>query len=471
MSNEVNLSAGPEYLRWTALEQARAIAAGELSSVELCGAYLQRIRRHNPQLQAFVSVFERQALRTAEKADQQRIRGGGLPVFHGVPTGVKDLVPLRMSRTMLGSRAYRYLVTPKDAPTGALIRRGGFVILGKLATSEFGVLPITEPDVHPPTRNPWDTGRSAGGSSGGSGAAVAGNLVPIAHGSDGGGSIRIPSSLCGTYGFKPSLSLLGNLHGKFNGLGLSVMGPLSRSVEDAAAMLDVLAGRPESDAGEGTCLAAARSGSPKLKVRLITESALGDVSPEVLDATLQAADQLRTAGHTVEHFDPSSAPPAGSIEEFLPVWRYAVSGVPSISERLLRPVTRWLRNPKELPSFEEAHAARLLLASRIEEHFDHCDVLLTPTVAHTAPKIGEHERPDDPAQWFRDTARYGALTAPFNLTQGPAASLPLGLTAQGLPYGVQIAGPAGGDHRVLALSRELEQAMPWRDRQAPDFAV
>ena len=178
MSDRVNLAAGPEFLRWTALEQAEAIAKGELASVEVCGAYLQRIRRHNPELQAFVSVFERQALRAARRADQQRIRGGDLPVFHGVPTGVKDLVPLRMSRTMLGSRAFRYLVTPRDAPTGALIRRGGFVILGKLATSEFGVLPITEPDVHPPTRNPWDTGRSAGGSSGGSGAAVAGNLVP-----------------------------------------------------------------------------------------------------------------------------------------------------------------------------------------------------------------------------------------------------------------------------------------------------
>ena len=187
-----------DIIKWSALEQADAIRAGRISSTELVGLYLERIERHNHQLNAFVSVQAQRALWAAQRADKARTQKGwnGGPLFHGVPTGVKDLVPMAFTPTKLGSRAYKYFVSPFDAPVVKRMRTGGLIPLGKLATSEFGVLPVTEPDVHPPTRNPWDLSRTPGGSSGGSGAAVAAGLVPIAQGSDGGGSVRIPAAFC-----------------------------------------------------------------------------------------------------------------------------------------------------------------------------------------------------------------------------------------------------------------------------------
>jgi len=345
------------------------------------------------------------------------------------------------------------------------MQAGGFISLGKLATSEFGVLPVTEPDIHPPTRNPWDTERAAGGSSGGSGAAVAAGLLPIAQGSDGGGSVRIPAAFCHLYGFKPSISLLGNLHGRYNRLGISVMGPLARYVEDAAAMLDVMAGRPHGGAEDVSCLAASRRDPGKLRIHMVLESPIGQVDPQIADATRAVAATLESLGHTVVEQTLSGS----TLEEFLPVWRYSVSGVPAISERLLRPVTRWLRVIGKKTSFEEASSAREKLAERVRDAFGEADILLSPTVPMVPPRIGAFEIADDPEKWFTNAARVGSLTAAFNLTTGPAATLPLGLTDTGLPYGVQIGSRLGRDHLVLALSRQLEQALPWHHRWAPNF--
>ena len=196
-----------ELLKLSALEQARAIRVGELKSLYLTELYLSRIEKYNHHLNAFVSVEKKTACKAAKYADRLRsqVNVDQLPIFHGVPIGIKDLVPTKWSKTKLGSRAYRHFISPFDAPVARKLQAGGFISLGKLATSEFGVLPVTEPDIHPPTRNPWDTTRTSGGSSGGSSSAVAASLLPIAHGSDGGGSVRIPAALTHLYGFKPSL--------------------------------------------------------------------------------------------------------------------------------------------------------------------------------------------------------------------------------------------------------------------------
>ncbi len=456
-----------DILKLSALRQAQAVREGELSSTDLAELYLARIKQYNEGLQAFVNVQAGRGLKAAKRADIMRARlpADQLPIFHGVPTGIKDLVPTKWSSTRLGSRAYKYFISPFDAPVTKLINAGGFISLGKLATSEFGVMPVTEPEIHPPTRNPWDTSRTSGGSSGGSSAAVAAHLIPIAQGSDGGGSVRIPSALTHLYGFKPSLSLLGNLHGTYNQLGLSVMGPLAHYVDDAAAMLDVMAGHPTQEMRPNSCLAAAQTMPPALRIRLLTDTPIGDIDPQILKATLEVADTLRSLGHTVEE-GPSAKV---SIEEFLPLWEYSVSCIPALSDRYVQPITRWVRRNGKEVTFEMAEARRLKLVERIEDSFGGADILMSATVPRAAPLIGTYNRPSDPEQAFYEAANLGSLTAAFNITHGPAASLPIGLTEEGLPFGVQIGAYPGRDHLLLSLSRQIEDHLPWHHRRAPVY--
>ncbi|MFP6685754.1 MAG: amidase [Polyangiaceae bacterium] len=461
-----NHDGSAELLRMSALEQAQAIAARRVSSVELARIYLDRIAQFNDRLNAFVTVTRRRALLAARRADRETLRRPGtLPLFHGVPVGIKDLVPTAGVRSQLGSRSYKYFVPPISGTIVKRLSAGGFVSLGKLATSEFGVLPTTEPDIHPPTRNPWDTSRSSGGSSGGSGSAVAAGLLPIAHGSDGGGSVRIPSAFCHLYGFKPSLSLLGNLHGEVNKLGTSVMGPLARSVRDAAAMLDVMAGRPRGGNDTESCLAACQRDPRPMRVHMCLEQPMGDVDPEIAAAVRQTGQRLQELGHDVVEVPMIAA----DLDTFLPVYQYMVSRIPAISDRLLRPVTQWLRADRPAVSFEVAKEAQDVLCNRLAKLLGDADVLLTPTVGVEPPRLGAFDNAD-PARWFRAAAQLGGFTAGFNLTTGPAASLPMGLTDSGLPYGVQIGGRAGHDHEILAISRQLEIDSPWHDRWAPDYA-
>ncbi len=327
-----------ELLNLPALELAQKIRSREITSVELTKLFLDRIQTHNGELNAFTQVFPRRALASARAKDKllRDHANGSLPLFHGVPTGIKDLVPMRGSMTRLGTRAFKYFLSPIDAPTSKLLKAGGFVVLGKLATSEFGALPVTEPDIHPPTRNPHDPAHTPGGSSGGSGAAVAAGLLPIAQGSDGGGSIRIPSAFCHLYGFKPSRGLLGNLHGATNILGHSVMGPLSHTVADSMAMLDVLRGRPLGALTPGgeTCMQAIDRAPKKLTIRYCTEGPICATHPEIVKAVERTAETLRGLGHIVEERKSVD----GSAEEFLPIWQRQIAIVPAISEQLLQPI-------------------------------------------------------------------------------------------------------------------------------------
>ena len=457
-----------ELLTLSALDQAKAIRAGEVTSLYLTDLYLSRIEAYNDTLNAFTSVRKRSSRKEAKRADQLRSRKAldSLPVFHGVPMGIKDLVPTRWSKTHLGSRSYRYFISPFDAPVARRIKDAGFISLGKLATSEFGVLPVTEPDIHPPTLNPWDITRTSGGSSGGSSTAVAANLLPIAHGSDGGGSVRIPAALTHLYGFKPSLSLLGNLHGeKYNRLGISVMGPLARYVEDAAAMLDVMAGRPQQIGGSNSCLAATQKNPSALHIHLLVDTPLGKVDPEIIENVRSVANTLRTLGHRVDEVPP----PQIDLEEFLPLWQYAISGIPTISDRYTQPITRWIRAEGRQVSFSQAEAIRQKLALRIKETFADADILMSATVPSVAPVIGSIRQNNQPEIAFSQAAHLGSLTAGFNLSQGPAASLPIGLSKAGLPIGLQIGGQPGADHLILSLSRQIERILPWHKRRAPDY--
>ena len=474
-----------EVLLGPATEQARLLRRRELSALELTEAALARIARDNPRLRAFVEVTEGRARRAAQAKDREIARAQrrgaleALPPFCGVPTAVKDLNFLRGVRTRFGSRSWHQggwlqgwqrLWSPVDDRTVAQLRRGGFVFLGKLATSEFGALPVTEPDIHPPTRNPWMPDYSAGGSSGGSGCAVASGMLAVAQGSDGAGSIRIPAAFCGVYGLKPSRGRVANAYGLPDRSILYTCGPLARCVDDAAAMLDVMAGlslgrphwlpRPPISFAE-----AARQPPRRLKVRVTTQPPhLGDgaVDPAWIEATRAAARVLAAAGHEVEEAPMT----AGTLDEFIPLYQFQLAGVPGARLDLLQPATRWLvEHGRKVPA---AQARRIFqdLSHRVHAWTGDADLILTPTVVGPPPRIGAWAQLDGEAA-FRAAAVYGAFTAVFNLSGQPGASVPVGLSPAGFPIGVQVVARETRDDVVLAVSRQLEEAFPRARRVAP----
>jgi amidase len=456
-----------DVLSATALEQAALVRSRALSSEELVRLYLDRVDRLDHRLNAFVSIFHHRALLDARAKDAAVRAGGPLPLFHGVPIGIKDLNLVRFSFTRMGSRATPPLFLPIDDETTKGIRKAGFVILGKMATSEVGAMPVTEPDTHPPTRNPWNIWHTAGGSSGGSAAAVAAGLLPIAQGSDGAGSIRIPSAFNHLYGIKPSRGRVRNAFGKPDRDILYTCGPIARSVADAAAMLDGMAGldegRPHWAKPPPRRYREMIGERPRaLRVRIITRPPFGEMHPEIAAAVARAARLAEDLGHHVEEI----APPSGSLDEFLPLWQRLVSEVPMPFLARAQPVTRWLAERGRSLRAEETVALRRSLADRVLRDLGDADIWLSPAVAVPPPRVGAFAgRP--PAETFADAARLGAFTAAMNVTGQPAASLPLGLTEGGLPMGLQIAGRPERDDDVLQLSRQIEEAAPWRGRRAP----
>jgi len=414
------------------------VARGQVSSESLVREALARIEAGDPALAAFVGVYPRAALSAARRADARVAAGGPLPPFHGVPIGVKDLDLVAGTWTRFGSRAFRWFWSPADGPVARRLRAGGFILVGKTSTSEFGAMPVTEPDIHPPTRNPANPAHTAGGSSGGAAAAVASGMVPIAQGSDGGGSIRIPAAFCGLYGYKPSRARIPPLYGRADPLGIAYVGGLTRTVEDSAALVDVLAGAPLPVAPP----------PDRLRVRVCVRSALGTASPEVADAVTAAARSLASAGHEVEE----GAPMEGSLDEFLPVWQQQLAALPVPFEGLLQPVTRWLRREgRRLPA-GAGRAAHAALSARVHTWFGDADLWLTPTVVDPAPRVGAYAGLE-PREAFHAAARLGAFTAPFNVSGHAAASVPAGVSAAGLPIGVQLVGK--DDATVLQASRIL----------------
>ena len=463
-----------DVLLGPATEQARLLRRGELSALELTRAALTRIARLNPALQAFVEVHERRARWAAGACDReiararQRGRIDALPPFCGVPTAVKDLNFIRGARTRFGSRSFPRLWSPVDDRTVAQLRRGGFVLLGKLATSEFGALPVTEPDIHPPTRNPWLPDFSAGGSSGGSGAAVASGMLAVAQGSDGAGSIRIPAAFCGLYGRKPSRGRVANAYGLPDRSILYTCGPFARCVDDAAAMLDVMAGlvvgAPHWLARPATSFAEAARRPPRgLRVKLVTATPLGsEVHPAWREAAEAAARRLGEAGHHVE----SATMSAGTLDEFIPLYQHMLASVPGARLAVLQPATRWLVERGRHVPLAQARRIFQELSHRVHAWAGDADIIVSPTVPGPPPRVGAWSELDGEAA-FRAAADFGAFTAVFNLSGQPAASVPVGRAPEGFPIGVQVVGRETRDDWVLAVSRQLEEAFPWGPRVAP----
>ncbi|GAA3432985.1 amidase [Kutzneria kofuensis] len=397
----------------SALEQAAAVRAREVSPVELVDHHLDRIERLDSLLFAFVTMTAEQARAQAKEAEQAVLSTPDeLPPLHGVPTAIKDLTITRDAPTAFGSRALLGFQSPVNAHAVTALRRAGLISLGKTATPEFGLTAHSETDFGVETRTPWNVRYSAGGSSGGAGAAVAGGFVPIAQGSDGGGSIRIPASVCGLVGLKPSWGRVSDGPTPPDATRLSVRGVLTRTVRDSAAGLDALvAYKPGSlvpIAGpDGSFLAQADREPGRLRIGRFTAAPSGvDVDPECVRAVDVATELLVGAGHVVEEIEPPAGP--ALTDAFLKVWALlaAAAPVPADKELLLRPVTRMLR--ERGAGIGGAEALGLLAALQgaarpIIDRTAEYDVVLCPTLAMP---------PGRPAGSPRPTTRWRSSSGP-----------------------------------------------------------
>lgn len=465
----------------SAVEQAAAVRRREVAPVELVDHYLGRVHRRSAELGAFVTVTAAQARAQAAALQAAVLRGDVLPALAGVPTAVKDLNLTAGVRTTLGSAVYADFVPDVDDHVVTRLRQAGTISLGKTNTPEFGLPCYTEPDVAPPARTPWDLDRGAGGSSGGAAAAVAAGLVAVAQGSDGGGSIRIPASCCGLVGLKVARGRISN--GPLSGdvTGLAWNGPLSRTVGDAAALLDALAGPMPGDPHwapplpPGASFAAAAATEPgRLRIGRYADPPIpgATVHPDCLAGWEVASRLLADLGHEVVDVPGPFAPEL--IDLFEVVWSVAACGVPVDAERetALRPLTRWLRERGRAvsgPRFVAALTGLQAAARAAIVATAPYDAVLTPTLAQPPAPVGALRDDADPAADFEAQKRFTPFTAVYNMTGQPAISLPLHTTAAGLPIGVMLVGRSAEEATLLSLAGQMERAAPWRDRHPPGW--
>jgi amidase len=443
---------------------AEAVRRREVSPVELVDAALRRIEAVDDRLNAFVTVCADEAVAAAR---------GELPdgPFRGVPLPVKDLVETKGIRTTFSSRAFADFVPDFDRAVVRRLRAAGFVVIGKTNTPEFGTTAVTESELNGACRNPWDTSRTPGGSSGGAAACVAAGVVPAAHASDGGGSIRIPASCCGLFGIKPSRGRIspapyGDLY------GLSTNGPVTWTVRDAAALVDAMAGAEPGDpyaAPPPERPFAEEVGVPpgRLRVAVTTVPPGGHaVDAACARAAGAAAELLAELGHDVEETAPSwAAPDLGDV--FRVVWQTvpAMSGVDDVSQ--LEPMNRALaERAYETSSVDylQAVVRAQRLARDVVAFWDDHDVVLTPTLALPPVPVGWVWDAPDP---FARALEFTPFTPIVNVTGQPAVSVPFAHTGDGLPLGVQLIGPPFGDALLFRLAAQLEEARPWVDHRPP----
>ncbi|MEO0538305.1 MAG: amidase [Cyanobacteria bacterium P01_A01_bin.123] len=457
----------------SALDQAQLIRAGAVSPLELTTLYLDRIGHLNPKLGSYFTVMGEAAIADA-KAKTELLTTvddlNTLPQFFGVPISVKDLNPVAGEPCCYGIKAARNRIAEQDDGIVVPIKRAGFVILGKTATSQLGSLPYTEPPGFPPARNPWHLDHTPGGSSGGAASALAAGLCAIAQGSDGGGSVRGPAFCCGLVGLKPSKGRISNAPGGESLHGVATNGPLGHTVADVAALLDELSGYvlgdpywlPDPDA---SFLAATQRPPGPLRIGYTTTIApIGDAHPDCKQAVETTAQTLSALGHKVE---PMAFPDLTElIEPFIVVWQCVIdqANVPWIA---LEKMNRWLlwrarriRSGSYLRSLSRLQA----VARKIVAVCDPYDVVLMPTYLHPPIRIGEWQKLRS-AKTLDQIIRWIAPCPPFNASGQPALSLPTGFAHNGLPIGVQLIGRPAADALLLSLAAQIETAQPWRQHR------
>ena len=465
-----------ERLCWTpATELAALMRKKKVSPVEVLDAVLDRIERLNPKLNAFVTLTDEQARREAKAAERALSKKGArLGPLHGVPFSVKDLVITKGVRTTFGTPLYRDNVPSEDAPMVERLKAAGAIMLGKTNTPTFGWIGATHNLLFGPTRNPWNLGRTPGGSSGGASAAAAAGLGPLHVGTDGGGSIRIPASFAGIYGLKASFGRI-PAYPPSGAWSLSHIGPMTRTVADAALMLQVAAGPDERDqtslpAAPVDYVKALAGGVKGLRVAWSADLGFADVvDPEVRDLCAKGASAFREVGCRVEAVDPGWPSPldcwsqlfGGGIATRLAPYLDRKS---EIDPGLYRIIETTLKNPPT--KYVQAWFDRLAWWEHPRRLFEKYDLLLTPTIACPPFAIGL-DNPTEIAGKSVPPYAWIPFTFPFNMTGQPAASVPCGFTKDGLPVGLQIVGRRFDDATVLRASAAFERVRPWARHRPP----
>ncbi len=459
----------------SATELAAAIRTKKVSPVEVVDAVLTRIERLNPILNAYCTVTPDAARSAAKDAEVAVMRGESLGPLHGVPVSIKDTLMTKGVRTTWGSRAFEHFIPDEDAPVVERLKGAGAIILGKTNTPEFGHKGVTDNSIFGVSRNPWSLEHTPGGSSGGGAAAVAVGLGPLAVGTDGGGSIRIPCSCCGIFGLKPTLGRVAAAP-TYGGLEtLTHVGPLTRTVRDAALVLNVIAGPDSRDLSslpaDGTnYLSGFDRGIKGLRVAWSPDLGYAAVDPQVRRLTEAGARRFEDTGCLVEEADPGFSDPrepfemlfctsmAARLADKLPEWRdrFARSLVLQIDQGM-----RWTA-----VDFVTAANHRRMLSDTLRRFFARYDLLLTPTLAAPSLPVGVDAYEEiegarvGPVGWF-------PFTYPFNMTGDPAATVPCGWTFAGLPVGLQIVGPRLADALVLRAAAAFEAVAPWAAKRPP----
>ncbi len=443
------------------------LTAATITAPALLEIYLERIARLDPRLRSFRVVLADTARQEALAAQRRLDAGERLPLL-GVPVAIKDDVDVGGELTPCGSSA---VSTPaaRDADVVSRLRAAGAVIIGKTAVPELMIFPFTESLTFGATRNPWDTSLTPGGSSGGSGAAVAAGLAPLALGSDGGGSIRIPSGWCGLYGLKPQRDRVPLAPHDDAWCGLSVNGPIARSVEDAALFLDVTTTMPAPDGG---FVAAAAKHPGRLRIALSTKvppPLIAKVGKEQRAAVDEAGALLRDLGHDVVVRDPDY-PPAAAVDFLLRYLRGIYNDVRVLPHQdRLEKRTRNMARTGSLVSerrMATVRAAESAVAKRVQSIFDDIDVVITPGNAIGPSRIGAYHRRGGISTLLGVSQRVPFFPT-WNLTGQPAAAVPWGLDHGGVPVSIQLVGRPRDEATLLALSGQIEAARPWAQRRPP----
>ncbi len=469
--------------------QAHSVRVGELSATELVTAAIARIEKLQPELNPLTTNRFERALEEAHAADQ--VTAPKDAPLRGVPFLVKDLaIPMAGEPAHEGMRALKEAgyVAPVTSHLARRWQEAGLIVLGRTSTPELGIMPTTEPAAYGPTRNPWDTERTPGGSSGGSAAAVASRMVAAAHASDGGGSIRIPAACCGLVGLKTSRGRISVGPGSGEiARPLSVQFALTHTVRDAAALLDVAAGPEPGDPFVATAPArpfheevGADAGALRIGIMTTMPGSEEHVHPDCVAAAEKTARLLDAAGHRVEVRHPPVFDEAGRMESFIPIWSAMAASNLAIWGRALgrelgeddvEPLTWMLAEhgrKVDAVAYTDALFAMQTFSRRFLQWWaDGWDLLLTPTLGEPPPAIGVLNTPDQPFVGYGRAATFTPYTPVCNQTGQPAISLPIGQGADGMPVGVHLVAACGREDLLLRVASQLEAAAPWSDRLPP----
>jgi len=457
-----------------AYKLAGMIRARKLSPVELAEVILKRIKEINPKLNAYLTVLEEEAMQGAREAEKQLGTRSKLGPLHGVPISIKDLHLTKGIRTTMASLVFKDFIPDTEGTVVQRLKAAGAIIVGKTNASEFGLCGSSENKLGDACRNPWNNERTAGGSSGGAAAAMAAGISPLAQGSDGGGSIRIPASYCGLFGLKATNGRVPKDYATWGYSHITCLGPITWCVKDAALMMNVIAG---PDGLDYTCIRTKApdyfkeiEGSIK-RLRIAWSPNLNysvKVDPEVKSAVEAAAKIFEQMGHQVEETAPDTGEPFETWDISVASRYYIPDGflLEEHSDKIMDYVRLAMECGRSLSGIEVAKEWVNIerMRSAMTDFFRKYDLLLTPSTAVPAPVVGTRSR-----EYGRNFMDWGLFpfTCIFNLTGNPAATVPCGFSSDGLPIGLQIVGKMEDEITVLRASAAFEEAKPWVNRRPP----